>query len=263
MSVPPETRRRPSPRRASARALAFSMMPSAVDLEFGRGGFAEGDRFGGDDVHVGTAGGAGEDGAIDGPGVVTVGEDEGGARTAQGLVGGGGDDGGVAHGAGVMPGGDEAGDVGHVRHEHGVDALGDLGGAGEVVLARVSGGADDDELGAQLTGDHRHGVVVDVLGFAVDAVGGEVEPLAGEVDLEAVGQVSAVAELHAEGGVAGVHEREVGGEVGLGARSAAGRWRARRRRGPWRGRWRGFRSRPRSRSRRSSACPGSLRRTCW
>src|SRR5438067_2241262 len=31
----------------------------------------------------------------------------------------------------------------------------------------------------------------------------------------------------------------------------------------WRARWRGFRQRLRTRSRRSNACRGSLRRTCW
>ncbi|MNF86219.1 hypothetical protein D3C84_686490 [compost metagenome] len=49
----------------------------------------------------------------------------------------------------------------------------------------------------------------------------------------------------------------------LANRRAAERWRNRRRTVPWRGRWPVARPRRRIRSRRSSACLGSLRRTCW
>ena len=68
-----------------------------------------------------------------------------------------------------------------------------------------------------LLGDLGHFVVIDLFGFAVDAVGDEVEPAAGHVDFEAVAEVSAVAEFHAHGGVTGLEEGVVGGDVGLGA----------------------------------------------
>ena len=45
-----------------------------------------------------------------------------------------------------------------------------------------------------------------------------VEPLAGEGHLRAVGQVPAVRQRHREEGVAGLQERAVGGQVGVGAR---------------------------------------------
>ena len=150
--------------------------------------------------------------------VVGVAEDEGGAGAAQRLVGGGGDDRRGTDGGGVLPGRDEPRDVRHVRHQDRVDAARDLPRAGEVVLPRVGRRADDDDLGAHLARDGGHGVVVDALRLAVDAVGGEVEPLAGHVDLEAVRQVAAVAELQPQRHIARVHQREVGGEVGLAAR---------------------------------------------
>ena len=86
--------------------------------------------------------------------------------------------------------------------------------------------------------------------------------LAGEVERVAVREVAAVREVHAEHGVARLQQREVDRHVGLRAASAAARWRARRRTAPWRARWPATRRRRRTRSRRSSACPGSPRRTC-
>ncbi len=56
---------------------------------------------------------------------------------------------------------------------------------------------------------------------------------------------------------------EIDRRVGLRSRSGAARWRTRRRRASWPGRWRDFPPRRRTRSRRSSACRDSPRRTCW
>ena len=115
----------------------------------------------------------------------------------------------------MQPGRHQPGDVRHIHHKRRAHALGDLRAAGKVIAARVGGGAHDDHLGAVRARQFRHGIVVDELRLAVHAVGDEVEPSAGKVDAQAVRQVTAVAELHAQGGVAGFHERVVGGEVGL------------------------------------------------
>ena len=95
------------------------------------------------------------------------------------------------------------------------DFLGDLGGAGEVVVARVGGRPNDDHFGPVLAGDGQHRVVVDALSFAVDTVGDELEPASGDVDRQTVGEVAAVIELEPHRGVSGFEQRVVGGQVGL------------------------------------------------
>ena len=67
-----------------------------------------------------------------------------------------------------------------------------------------------------LNGQALHLVVVDLAGL-VDAVGDDVVQLAGEVDGGAVGQVTAVGQVHAEHGVARLQQGHVDGAVGLGA----------------------------------------------
>ena len=60
-------------------------------------------------------------------------------------------------------------------------------------------------------------VVVDGLGGEVEAVGHEVIQLAGEIDRAAMREVAALVQAHTQDGVAGLDERGVGGEVGVGA----------------------------------------------
>ena len=132
----------------------------------------------------------------------------------------------------------------------------------EVDQPRDGRAAGEDHLGLVLAGQALDLVVVDVLGVLVDAVVHGVEPLAAERHLGAVGEVAAVRQAHREdclAGLAGTRRRPPGWRW---HRSAAARWRGRRRRGPWPARWRASRPcRPR-RSRRSSGAPGSPRRTC-
>jgi len=61
-------------------------------------------------------------------------------------------------------------------------------------------------------------IVVQHLRRAVHPVGYDVVELAGEVDRAAVGEVASVGQIERHIGVAGVHEREVGGHISLRAR---------------------------------------------
>ena len=186
-----------------------------VLLEFGLEAFAEAHGLGGDHVHERTPLAAGEHGGVDGLGVGGPAEDEAAARAAQRLVRGGGDEIGVRHGRGVQAGGDEAGDVRDVGEKVGADAAGDLAHAREVDDPRVGAGADRDHL--RLFAERAGGqlVVVDEAVVLAHAVLGEFVELAGEVGGVAVGEVAAVAEIHAEHLVARLQHGGVDGEVGL------------------------------------------------
>ena len=159
---------------------------------------------------------AGEDGGVEGLGVNGLGEDEAAARAAEGLVGRGGDEIGVRDGRRVDAGGDEAGDVRDVGEEIGADGAGDLAHAGEVDDARVGAGADGDHLGFFADGDGGELVVVDEAVVLADAVLNKLIEFAGEVGGVAVGEVAAVAEVHAEDLVTGDEDGGVDGGVGLG-----------------------------------------------
>lgn len=60
-------------------------------------------------------------------------------------------------------------------------------------------------------------VVVDSLVFSAHAVVGDVVESAGEVGFVAVGEVTAVGEIHREDFIAGLEHGEIDGGVGLGA----------------------------------------------
>ena len=79
----------------------------------------------------------------------------------------------------------------------------------------IGAAAGDDHFGLVLGGEARQFVVIDDLVFAADSVGDDLVGLAGEVERMAVGEVSAVREIHAEDGVAGLEDRGVGGLIGL------------------------------------------------
>lgn len=132
-------------------------------------------------------------------------------------MGGGGDEVAVGHGVGMDSGGDEAGDVGDIEHDEGADFVGDLAEFRRVDDAGIGAGAADDHLGMVLAGKFAYLVEVDGLGFAADAVGDDIVEFAGEVDGGAVGEVSAVGEVHGQDGVAGLELGEVDGHVGLAA----------------------------------------------
>ena len=112
-------------------------------------------------------------------------------------------------------------------------------------------------------GEPRDLVIVDELVVAAHAVGHDLEPLARHVDRRAVGQVPAGGEVEAHEGVAGLHQRQEHGLVHLAAGVRLHVGEARSRTAAWPARSRASRRRRRTRSRRSSACPDSPRRTCW
>ena len=203
-----------------------------------------------------------EDRAVDRRGVLLAAEDEPGARAGERLVRRRGDDVAVDHRVRVQPRGDEAREVRHVAQQQRADLVGDLAELPRLDRPRVRGAAADDQLRPVLLRERQHLVVVDEVRLARDAVVRDrVEP-AREVDLEAVRQVAAVVEARARGSCRPAAAARGRRPCSPGRPRAAGRSRARRRTAPSPGRSRAARSRRRPRSRRSSACPGSPRRTC-
>ena len=174
--------------------------------------------LGRDHVHQRAALSAGEDGGVDLPGNgLVVGEDHAAAGTAQGLVVGGGHHVRIGNRAGMLARRHQTGDVGHVHHQVRAALLGDLPEAGEIDHAGIGRRTGDDHPRAVLQRKRAHLVVVDAPGGRIAAVGHDVVELAGEVRRTAVGQVSAVAQIHAHHGVAGLAQRQIGRVVRLGA----------------------------------------------
>ena len=85
---------------------------------------------------------------------------------------------------------------------------------GEVDESRIGAAAADDELWPLALGDSLQIVVIDGLGFLGHAVGNDLVGLAGKVQRMAVREVSAMREIQAKDGVAGLNDRGVGGHVG-------------------------------------------------
>ena len=115
-------------------------------------------------------------------------------------------------------GSNQPGVMRHVDHQVRANFLGDLAQAGEVDLARIGRGAGDDELRLGLQRALADGVHVDHLVLIADLVVDDVEPVAGHGDRRAVGEVTAVGEVHAHEAVARLEKREEHRLVRLGAR---------------------------------------------
>ena len=96
--------------------------------------------------------------------------------------------------------------------------VGDLAEGGEVDGARVGAVPADDQLGLVLEGQLADLVVVDRLGVAPHVVGDGVVDHAGEVQRQAVREVAAVSELHAQERVARLEQGEQRRQVGRRAR---------------------------------------------
>ena len=176
-------------------------------MKDGCSAFAEGDGLGGDDVHQGPPWLPGKTAELSffarSSSLVRM-MPRGGAEVLWVVEV---SDVGVRHRVRVVAGGDQAGIVGHVDHEVGAHLVGDGAEAGEVDLARVGGGAGDDELRLRLQRALAHGVHVDQLVLLADLVAHDVEPLAGHGDGRAVGEVAAMGEVHAHDPVAGLEQR--------------------------------------------------------
>ena len=177
-------------------------------------GDLEADGLGRDDVAERAALQTGEHRPVDGLGVLGARQHQAGARPGQRLVRGRRDHVGVLHRVRVQAGRDQPGEVRHVHHHHGAHLVGDLTEAGRVDDARVGGGAGHDQLRPHLVRKPPNLVEVDQRVLAADAVWVHVVEAAREVDLEPVGEVTAVVEAQAQDRVAGLDQGEVGGHVG-------------------------------------------------
>ena len=112
-------------------------------------------------------------------------------------------------------GGDEARDMRHVGEHRGADTIGGRTNPGEIDHARIGTRADDDHLRTTLGGEPIEFLVIDSLVVLANAVRDDRVQLTREVERVAVGQVSAVREVHAEHGVAGLEQRHVDRHVRL------------------------------------------------
>ena len=262
VSVPPVRTSRPPSMISAASASAFGAHPRLVLAErLGRGDLEAG-RLGGDRVLQRASLQPREDGTVDRRGVLLAAEDEAGPRAGERLVGGRGDHVAVGHGVRVQAGRDEPREVRHVAPEERADLVRDLAELPRLDGARVGGAAAQDHLRAVLLGERQHLVVVDAARLPRDAVVNDrVEPPR-EVDLEPVGQMAAVVEPERQHRVARLHQARDTPPCSPARPHGAGRSRARPGRAPWPGRSPAARSDRRSRSRRSTACPGIPPRTC-
>ena len=223
MSVPPATRRKPSDGQSLGEGGSVADDPCGVVTELRLERLAEGHGLGRDDVLERAALQPGEHGRVDRLGEVGAAKDGAAPRAAKRLVRGEGDHVGDADRVRVRLAGDEPGGMGGVEHEPRPDLVGDLAERQRVDGARVGGGPGDDELRALALGEVAHHVEVDPLARTVrrgrgDAVGDEAVELAGDRHGRAVGEVTALVEAHGQDRVAGLDERQVGGQVGVRAR---------------------------------------------
>ena len=107
--------------------------------------------------------------------------------------------------------------MGHVHEQFGVHFVGDGAELGEVDGAGIGAGARHDDRGTVLMGEAAHFFIVDEAGVPVHAVGNHIEQASGEVHRAAVRQVTSVGQVHAQNGITGFGQREVGSHVRLAA----------------------------------------------
>ena len=123
----------------------------------------------------------------------------------------------MGHRAGVHARRHQTSDVGHIRQQIGTHLIGDGTEGLEINGAGIGGIAAHDQLGLVLQGQLADGVEVELLGVGVHAVVHGLEPLAAHVHRRAMGEVAAVAEVHAQDRVARLQQRQEHREIGLGA----------------------------------------------
>ncbi len=115
--------------------------------------------------------------------------------------------------------GNQSGEVRHVDQVQRANFVGDLAHAREVDDARIRAAAADDQLRPLALGNLFQLVVIDGLGFFGHAVGNDLVGLAGEVQRMSVREVSAVRQVQAQDGVAGLDDgcvrRHVRGRAGV------------------------------------------------
>ena len=104
--------------------------------------------------------------------------------------------------------------MGHIHHQEGPVAVGDLSQLFEVDGTGVGRSACHDHLGSDLFDLLFQLSIVDAAIFA-DAVGYEVIVLTGHIHRRAVGQMTALRQVHAHNGIAQIEQGEVDGQIGL------------------------------------------------
>ena len=109
----------------------------------------------------------------------------------------------------------QAGNVRHIHHQIGAHLMGDIRKGFEVNDAGIGGSAGNDHLGLVLVGQLPHLIIVDTVGHRIDTIGDHMIVLAGEVDRRAMGQMSALIQVHAHDGVAQLAQRLIDRIVGL------------------------------------------------
>ena len=166
----------------------------------------------------GAALGAGEDGGVDlFVNLLIVAEDQAAPGAPQGLMGGGGHHMGIGHRGRVDAGGHKTGDVGHIYHQVSPHGIGHLAELGKVDDAGIGGGTGHDQFGPAGLGGFQEAVIVDALRFIVQAIRDYMEILSRNIHRAAVGQVSAMGQIHAQNGITGLYQGEKGGKICIGA----------------------------------------------
>ena len=156
----------------------------------------------------------GEDRLVDGLGMDRLAQDHGAAGAAQGLVGGGGNHIGIGHRIGMGATGHQTGKMGHVHEQDAAGLVGNGPELGKIQLAGIGGVAGDQDLGLVLQGQAADLVIVQQAGRRIQAVVHGIEPLAGDAGLGTVGQVTTVAQVQTQDGVAGLGKGQVNGQIG-------------------------------------------------
>ena len=180
-----------------------------VGLELGFQCFAEAYGLCSDDMHQRAALSAGEHGAVYLLFKLLLAEDERAARPAQGLMRSRRDDVGIGNRTRMLPCCDKSGDVRHVDHKIRPDRVRDLAHALKIYEPRVCARTRYNELRTALLGALLHLIVIDRLRLWINAIEAGVEVLTGNGRLGAVGQVTAVAQIHAEDGITRLEESEI------------------------------------------------------
>ena len=188
---------------------------SAVLLELGLQCLAEAHSLCGDHVLQRAALGAREDGLVDLLGnLLAVGEDQTAPGAAQGLMGGGSHHIGIGHRALMIACCHQTGDVGHIHHQQRAVVMGNLSDPLEVNGTGIGRSTGHHQLRLYLGHLLGHLVIVDEA-LVVDAVGNEVIVLAGHIHGAAVGQMTALAQIHAHHRVAQIQQAKVNGHIRL------------------------------------------------
>ena len=103
----------------------------------------------------------------------------------------------------------KTGNVSHINHKISAYFLCDFRQLFKINSTGICTCAGNDELGAALMCDTAELVVIDLLIGLAYTVRNDVEILTAHIDRAAVSEVAAVAEVHAQDGVAGVEKSKV------------------------------------------------------